>query len=91
MAEPEITTMSQKGQVVIPQTIREKLGIKPKTRLLVYGYQDTIVLKKLYVPDLREEWERIKRIIEERNKKYGKLTEEDVRREVKAARKSKKG
>jgi AbrB family looped-hinge helix DNA binding protein len=91
MAEPEITTMSQKGQVVIPQALREKLGIKPKTRLLVYGYQDTIVLKKLYVPDLREEWERIKRIIEERNKKYGKLTEEDVRREVKAARKSKKG
>jgi len=91
MAEPEITTMSQKGQVVIPQALRKKLGIKPKTRLLVYGYQDTIVLKKLYVPDLREEWERIKRIIEERNKKYGKLTEEDVRREVKAARKSKKG
>jgi len=63
MAEPEITTMSQKGQVVIPQALREKLGIKPKTRLLVYGYQDTIVLKKLYVPDLREAWERIKRII----------------------------
>jgi len=88
MSEPEITTMSQKGQVVIPQTIREKLRIKPRTRLLVYGYEDTIVLKKLFVPDLREEWGKIKRIIDERNKKYGKLTEEDVKREVEAARKA---
>ncbi|MBO3840155.1 MAG: AbrB/MazE/SpoVT family DNA-binding domain-containing protein [Thermoproteota archaeon] len=90
MTEPDITTVSQKGQVVIPQAIRNKLGLKPKTKLLVYGYQDTIVLKKLYVPDLKEEWERIKRIIEERNRKYGRLTEEEVRREIEAARKSKK-
>ncbi len=33
--EPEITTMSEKGQVVIPQSIRNELGIKPKTKLLV--------------------------------------------------------
>lgn len=29
--ELEVTTMSEKGQVVIPQSIRKELGIKPKT------------------------------------------------------------
>jgi len=86
MAEPEITTISAKGQVVIPQALRKKLKLKPKTKLLVYGEEDTIIMKKLYLPDLKEEWEKIKRIIEERNKKYGSLTEEDIKREVEAYR-----
>lgn len=90
MSEPEITTVSAKGQVVIPQALREKLKLKPKTKLLVYGEDDTIIMKKLYLPDLREEWERIRQIIEERNKKYGLLSEEDVKREVEAYRKEKK-
>ena len=30
--EPEVTTISEKGQVVIPQSIRKELGIKPKNK-----------------------------------------------------------
>ena len=90
MAEPEITTISAKGQVVIPQTLREKLRLKPKTRLLVYGEGDTIIMRRLYLPDMREEWVRVRQIIEERNKKYGSLTEEDVKKEVEASRREKK-
>lgn len=86
MAETEVTIVSEKGQVVIPYSIRTKMGLKPKTRLLVYGSGDTLVLKKLYVPDLREQWERIKKIMDERNKKYGELTEEEIGAEVKAHR-----
>jgi AbrB family looped-hinge helix DNA binding protein len=82
MSEPEITTVSAKGQVVIPQTLREKLKLKPKTKLLVYGEGDTIIMKKLFLPDLMEEWEKIRQIVEERNRKYGPLTEEDVKKEV---------
>jgi len=89
MAEPEITTMSERGQVVIPQAVRERLGLKPKTKLLVYGEKDTIILKKLYLPNVREEWERIKKIMDERIKKYGELTEEDIAAEVKAYRRKK--
>jgi len=87
MAEPEVTTVSAKGQVVIPQALREKLKLKPKTRLLVYGEDDTIIMRRLHLPDLREEWERIRQIIEERNRKHGPLTEEDVKREVEAYKK----
>ena len=89
ISEPEITTISAKGQVVIPRTLREKLKLKPKTKFLVYGEEDTIIMKKLYLPDLREEWERIRQIIEERNRTHGSLTEEDVKKEVEAYRKEK--
>jgi AbrB family looped-hinge helix DNA binding protein len=86
MVETEVTTMSEKGQVVIPYPIRTKMGLKPKTKLLVYGSEDTLILKKLYVPDLREQWEKVKEIMNERNKKYGELTEEEIAAEVKAYR-----
>ena len=86
VAETDITTVSAKGQVVIPQALRKKLKLKPKTKLLVYGEGDTIIMKRLYLPDLRKEWERIRQIVEERNRKYGPLTEEDVKEEVEAYR-----
>lgn len=89
MSEPEITTVSVKGQVVIPQNLRRKLKLKPKTKLLVYGEGDTIIMKKLFLPDLMEEWEKIRQIVEERNRKYGALTEEDVKKEVDAHRREK--
>ena len=90
MSEPEITTVSAKGQVVIPQALRERLKLKAKTKLLVYGEEDTIIMKRLYLPDLREEWERIRQIIEERDRKYGPLSEEDVRKEIEASRREKR-
>ena len=55
----EVTVVGEKGQVVIPLTIREKLGIGPKTKLLIYGYQDAVIMKKLEVPDVTQELEAI--------------------------------
>jgi len=89
MAEPEVTTVSEKGQVVIPQAVRNKLGLKPKTRLLVYGYDDTVILKKLHLPDVRAEWKRLKKIVDERIKEYGELSEKEIAEEVKAYRREK--
>jgi len=86
----EITVMSEKGQVVIPKVIREHLHIKPKSKFLVMGYEDTIMLKKMQIPDLKSEWEEIKKIIDERNRKYGKLTEKDIQKEIEAYRKEKR-
>jgi AbrB family looped-hinge helix DNA binding protein len=44
--EIEITKMTSKGQIVIPQDIREKAGIKEGERFFVYNQDDTIVLKR---------------------------------------------
>ena len=43
----EITKMTSKGQVVIPQEIREEKGLKEGERFLVYDLSDSIVLKRV--------------------------------------------
>jgi AbrB family looped-hinge helix DNA binding protein len=82
--EPEITTISEKGQVVIPQSIRKELGIKPKNKFLVYGKGDTIVMKKLDLPDLKKEWDDIFKLMDQ---KEISLSDEQVQKEVAAVRK----
>jgi AbrB family looped-hinge helix DNA binding protein len=74
----DVTVVSEKGQVVIPQAIRKKLGIKPKTKLLVYGYQDAVIMKKLEVPDVSKELEALYRRIDKRIAKYGELNDEEI-------------
>ncbi len=82
--EPEVTTISEKGQVVIPYSIRKELGIKPKNKFLVYGKGDTIIMKKLDLPDLKKEWEDIFKLMD---KKELKLTEGEIQKEIDASRK----
>lgn len=48
------TKMSSKGQVVIPEEIRQRLGLKPGTQFVVVGDRDVIVLKSLAAPSLSE-------------------------------------
>jgi AbrB family looped-hinge helix DNA binding protein len=64
--ESEVTTISEKGQVVIPQSIRKELGIKPKNKFLVYGKGDTIIMKKLELPDLKKEWDNIFKMMDKK-------------------------
>jgi AbrB family looped-hinge helix DNA binding protein len=73
-----VTVLSEKGQVVIPQTIRKKLGLKPKTKLLIYGYEDAVIMKKLEVPDVTKELEAIYKRVNKKIAEYGELTNEDI-------------
>ena len=77
--EPEVTTISEKGQVVIPQSIRKELGIKPKTKFLVYGRGDTVIMKKLELPNLKKEWEDIFKLMD---KKELKMSDKEVQKEI---------
>jgi AbrB family looped-hinge helix DNA binding protein len=54
MTAAATTRMSSKGQVVIPEPIRAKLGLEPGVELLVIGEGDTIVLQRIEVPSMRE-------------------------------------
>lgn len=54
MSEAATTRMSSKGQVVIPERIRAKLGLEPGVELVVIGEGDTIVLKRIDVPKMSE-------------------------------------
>jgi AbrB family looped-hinge helix DNA binding protein len=86
--EAEVTTISEKGQVVIPQSIRKELGITPKTKFLVFGKGDTVVMKRLKLPDVKAEWAEIFRMMDQ---KELKLSEQEIEEEVAAARKAKRG
>jgi len=74
----DVTVVSGKGQVVIPQAIRKKLGIGPKTKLLIYGYQDAVIMKKLEVPNVTKELKAIYKRIDKKIAKYGELTNEEI-------------
>ncbi len=60
----ETVKMSSKGQIVIPQEIREELHAGDGTVFAVLGSRDTVVLKKIKTPskeDLIKELEVIAR------------------------------
>lgn len=52
--KPSTTRMSSKGQVVIPEEIRERLGLVPGTQFVVVGNGDVVILKTLAPPSLSE-------------------------------------
>jgi len=48
------TKMSSKGQVVIPEDIRRRLGLKAGSQFVVVGEKDTVILKAISPPSLEE-------------------------------------
>lgn len=54
MTEISTTKMSSKGQVVIPETIRNQLGLKAGTQFIVVGEKDVVILKNIAPPSLDE-------------------------------------
>ncbi|MFC1859372.1 AbrB/MazE/SpoVT family DNA-binding domain-containing protein [Thermodesulfobacteriota bacterium] len=54
MAHISTTKMSSKGQVVIPEAIRKKLGLKSGDQFIVTGNKDVVILKSISPPSLDE-------------------------------------
>ena len=83
--EIELTRVSSKGQVVIPQRVREKLKIKEGETLAVSSEGDIVVLKKIINP-LEEDLETIEEIKEAWKEieagKYKKLSSEEFLKEI---------
>jgi AbrB family looped-hinge helix DNA binding protein len=48
------TTLSSKGQVVIPEEIRERLGLKAGAQFVVVADRDVVIFKVLDPPALGE-------------------------------------
>ncbi len=88
--EADVTVVSGKGQVVIPQAIREKLRIGPKTKLLVYGYQDAVIMKKMEIPNVIKDLEDLYRRVDQKVKKYGPLSDEEINGIIQQSRKKRR-
>lgn len=54
MVQPATTKLSSKGQVVIPEEIRRRLGLEPGAQFVVIAEGDVVVLKALKAPRLSD-------------------------------------
>ena len=85
----ELTILSEKGQVVIPSNIRSNMGLKPKTKFLVYECDDLVILKKFEDPDFPKELEAMYKRVDQRVAQNGELTQDDVEKAIQEYRKEK--
>jgi AbrB family looped-hinge helix DNA binding protein len=54
MTKVATTKMSSKGQVVIPEEIRDRLGLKAGIQFVVIGEKDVVILKTLSAPSMSD-------------------------------------
>jgi AbrB family looped-hinge helix DNA binding protein len=54
MEDVATTKMSSKGQVVIPEEIRKRLGLKAGAKFIVLGDRDVVILKTISAPSKSE-------------------------------------
>ena len=85
MENIEVTSISSRGQVVIPQNLRDKLKIRKGEKFVVIGEDNTIILKKLEMPSFKG-FDKLLAKTREFAKK-NELKETDVEQAVKNARK----
>lgn len=54
MAKVATTKLSSKGQVVIPEEVRKRLGLKAGDHFIVIGDDDVIILKSIAPPSMKD-------------------------------------
>ena len=54
MSTVATTRMSSKGQVVIPEEVRNTLGLEPGAQFIVVGENDVVILKTISPPSMSE-------------------------------------
>lgn len=52
--DPELTTVTSKGQITIPSELRDEYGMEQGTRLMVVPTDHGLVLKKVDLPSVEE-------------------------------------
>ena len=84
MSEIATTRLSTKGQVVIPESIREQLHLEAGTQFVVVAEGDVVVLKALSTPSMSE----FDQVIGRARKQAADagLTPEDIQEAVRATR-----
>lgn len=54
MSKISTTKMSSKGQVVIPENVRNRLGLKKGSQFVVLGEGDVVILKAIRAPSMED-------------------------------------
>ncbi len=80
------TKLSSKGQVVIPEDIRDSLNLKEGDQFVVIGKGDTVILKAITPPSM-DQFDALLASAETQAKKAG-LKKTDVKAAISKVRKS---
>ena len=83
-----ITTVSSKGQLVLPLNIRNGMNIKPGIKMFVLSDGESIILKPIVQPDISE-FRSLMDAAEEWASNVG-LTEDDINDAIKIVRAKRK-
>ena len=89
--EIEMTRITSKGQVVIPQQIREKAGIVEGERFFVYNGEDSIILKRAKKLEATKNIKDFENVFKNmwKTAKVRKVTRKDIGEEIKTFRANK--
>ncbi|MEK6812619.1 MAG: hypothetical protein AABX86_00725 [Nanoarchaeota archaeon] len=83
--ETDLVKMSPKGQLVVPQDIRMDEGFTPGDRFVPFPVKGGILFKKVEMPDVKAEFQKLSQEIEKQFKKK-KVSSGDVNEAMKWAR-----
>jgi len=83
--EVELTRVSEKGQIVIPISLRKVMKIHKADQFLVFGEGNTIILKKVEKPAFEKSFEEIAKPLQKVIKEEG-FTREDLNKIIKEVR-----
>ena len=86
MADAATTKLSSKGQVVIPEEVRNRLGLEPGAQFVVLGDRDVVILKVIQPPKMSEFSEIVGRA--RRAAKKAGMKKTDLAKAVRKARKA---
>jgi len=84
--ETEFVKMSPKGQLVVPQDIREAEDFEPGDRFIAMSLKEGVLFKKVEMPNVKAEFKKLSKEIQKQFKKQ-KVNSKDVSEAVKWARK----
>lgn len=87
MAAYATTKLSSKGQIVIPEEIRDNLKLKEGDQFVVIGQGDTVILKSITPPSLSEFSDLMKEASQ--SAKMLRLKPNDVTKTIKKVRRQK--
>lgn len=81
----ELVKMSEKGQLVVPQKIREKEGFRASDRFVAIEVKDGILFKRVEIPHVKIEFASLSKEIRAHLKKQ-KIKQSEVDSAIKWAR-----
>lgn len=85
--EVELARISEKGQIVIPASLRKEMKIEKSDQFLIFGEDSTIVLKKVEKPAMSKSLAELTAPLQKVVAKSG-FTREDLKKVIKEARKN---